>query len=773
MSIVTSKNVSYINLKENYIPNKTKNYITLIDNLQIYNINPIIYNYPFLLEKYFRQINVKNFYLIITYPEIKTYKIESELELYTVFRKIIHNKINLDTIEIFDKCIKYLDNTINNEIVIFTDTIFEKDKEKIQIITDNKNNSISIICNYTNINSVELNAEIFITTDYNNSIDMAYIYLITNGIFLKEPPFINLMTIKLNNNYLYGTQENNFTINNMEYDSFMINGNIEELSINGKKIKLKRYKSEDKNICLNAINHILHYSKEKSITSLIFIKNKLFEYINLKKNNNIKNKSILLYKKVKLIINELIIGKIDNLLKTNNEDQIIFEYTKKVMETSNNYLVINQRIFHNIKSKILLSSKNNDIENFIKFNNNNNKFNDSCEFFNSEMTLSNWFDEIKNNGGLGLLINITTNNIGKIGYYYNNISINNITTTFFPIIDYISVTYDFFDKNQIYDFGNLNNINIITDAIIGNSNSLIPIYINKYHWNITKNYIDILLGIIISHNPFNYAFNYKSLFFTILNNMTYMLFTDITKKNVNEKFIKIYFAYLRTCTEICFELKYNYGIKKLINLYLQNPLNRISKNNCIYDNICAQSLATGYILNDNDIKSLILYFIEEIIRISVKDKTKSYFENYNNSIEKETELNIILDDIFNIISYDINVLVSYYKMNKLMDNIIQQYKSFSRFIRMLDINYGLIDNIVCINIIKNINIYTIISFEQLFDILNINYNKYSIMLFIIQGIIHKKNNARKISILNNKYIDCQKQEINQNIINSIMKKIII
>ena len=48
-----------------------------------------------------------------------------------------------------------------------------------------------------------------------------------------------------------------------------------------------------------------------------------------------------------------------------------------------------------------------DIENKLELNNEgNDKFEDSCELYISTVTLSNWYDEMKDGNGIGVMIRI-------------------------------------------------------------------------------------------------------------------------------------------------------------------------------------------------------------------------------------------------------------------------------------------------------------------------------------------------------------------------------
>ena len=365
---------------------------------------------------------------------------------------------------------------------------------------------------------------------------------------------------------------------------------------------------------------------------------------------------------------------------------------------------------------------------------------------------------------MGLLLKLSSNNLAKTGVFRNNVTIQNITNTYLSVIDFINTTTNYFDKNINTVFGDLNKKNIIEGVVIGEANAVIPLYINKYHWIIAKKYLEPILGIIISHNPFNFTDGYKSLFYSIFSDMTRRLFSS-NKENLSHNFIKTYMAYFRTCAEICFENKYNHGIKKLVSMYLSDPLKRISKDNYVYDKICSQMLCTGYILDDANMKILILYIIEELIRINICDYDELYID-YVLKLDKK-EIDNEITNMINVINKKISVglesLVSFYKMNKIIDEIIKTNVTYGQFIRQIDENYGLISNDMSNKIFKmieNNTNYEITNLEELYTSIGIKYNKYNIMAYIFQGIKHCKNKNRIDAINNNKCINIQKIDFN-------------
>ena len=608
-------------------------------------------------------VNLNEIYLITSYPKIKVTNINKN-SLYTDFRKVIHKKqfdivTNDVYIEILDACNNILDKSSQNEIVLFTsfnNSLSVEAQTLLEKICDNINNSISIICNVDNINDNKVN--IFNVSDFGSVVSDAYENLINNGIFISKPLIIKNVNIDLKNATLYGTNISKFNINIKEFNTFLINKEIKTIVFDNNEIELTKTISNDANI-LNTIEYIIYMINNDVINDknvYIFIKNKLLNIININAYQETKNKAIILYNKIRKVFNKILTDEVNKMSCGNDNLKILINYGKNAT-TQNKKIIMNSKAFKNIdKLKEIKNNEDIKIKEFIDKHEciDNNSFNESCEFFNSSVTLSNWFEEMQNDNGMGLLLKINSKSLNG---YFNHIRIDNITNTYFPVIDYISTINEYFKKNTNEIFGDLNSKNIISGAAIGDANSIIPFYINKHHWKIVSKYIEPLFGIMIAHNPFNHN-NNKSILFTLFVDMTIKLF-DNSKKDLNEKYIKTYIAYLRTCAEVCFENKFNHGIRKMVSQYLSDPLFRVSKEISPYDKICSQTMVTGYILNDIDLKTIIIYFIEESIRLTLKvnNYNEEYIEYYNNLPEndKKNEEIILIESITNKIQYDLSV----------------------------------------------------------------------------------------------------------------------
>jgi hypothetical protein len=302
-----------------------------------------------------------------------------------------------------------------------------------------------------------------------------------------------------------------------------------------------------------------------------------------------------------------------------------------------------------------------------------------------------------------------------------------------------------------------------------------PIYIHKQHWIIAKSYLEPILGLIQGHNPFSYVKAYENIYYSVFEYLTNMLFNE-NKLNLNNRFIQIYFSFLRTCAEICFENKFNFGIKKLIDTYMSNPLNRISKSYLEFDKIFAQSLSTGY--NITNIQTLLSYLLEEAIRLTVKNQKydNKYFNSLNDIISNNEKLDEEFNDLIKFVSDSIEFklisFASFYKINIIFRDIINMCSTYSQFIKRFDKNYNVLENVFVEHVMKSIiSTKSKMEFKDFYEIINIPYQKNKIIMYILQGIYCMNNNNMKKYIENGIYVDILNTNILMNSLKYIQSKI--
>ncbi len=731
-----------INLSEinNVTQQKSINHIIVVDNQNVCDkscLNEIINLYPSILSQYGKITLLKNIYLIITYPKCKCIKID-ENNIYTEFRKLIFppttmpiSYVKPSQINIFNECLKYIDLECVNEIVIFTDFTRTQHQDVISVLNMLNEHTLSIVTIH------EINLEPIIT--YKLSSIKEYSEFINSKIFLHVQDNNTEKIINVKEAIITGTNTNiihsnyNYIPISIKIDSVMINDIEYPLILQENPLTIDNV--------LEMIECIL-YNKNLNET-IIILKNILFNV--LTPNAETKNKTLALYHKYKNVYTSILSNTMNNLNDNTNENiQIMLEYGKKTTLSHNKNFSIPKIDTINI-------------DKFTKIHDTNvtKQFNNSLELFESTITLSNWFDEVKNNCALGILFNFESSGLTKKGVHGFGV-ISNITTSFMSMTDFIGNANDYFANNR-GGFGDLNNIDIVKDNFIGAANAILPIYIHKQHWTIAKLYIKPVLGIIQSHSPFSYMKAHENIYYSVFVIMTEMLF-DQKKEFLNNKFVQVYFSFFRTCSEICFENGYHFGIKNVMNTYMSNPLNRISKSYLDYDKLFAQTLTTGY--NIADIQTFLQYLLEERIRLCIKtqkysiDYLNTLIEMINDNEKLNNEFDVVINHICNSINFDMGIFAAFYKINIIFKGMINLGTTYGQFIKQLDKNYGVLDDVLTDYVIKSvISTKDNITFEEFYNTINVPYNRNAILIYILQGVVHVKNKLYRDNINNGKYVD--------------------
>ncbi len=285
------------------------------------------------------------------------------------------------------------------------------------------------------------------------------------------------------------------------------------------------------------------------------------------------------------------------------------------------------------KIKDVFSKKENDVLDFIKkrLQDPDELFKQSCDFFLSSITLTNWFDELENKNAIGLYVKISNNSNKISAYNISKISIDNITATFMPTVDSISIK--------------------ATQTTTGNIS--LPLYINKYHWKVGKKYINMLTGLVIFSNPLHFVRTYRYTYFLILVKMAReLIFTDTT---LNERYVRCFISVLRTCCQLCFEAKFN--VDKYINSYIISTQDKID-NTYVFINIIAQVLSTGFKITDEKIQIVTQKYLKSISTTDTDDQHQ--------------------------------IAVSFFKMYKTLNMFYQENTSFSQVIKLIDDSYGVL-----------------------------------------------------------------------------------
>jgi hypothetical protein len=778
--------------------NKKKNiyHIVAIDNHISELVKNITFFYPKMLQKYMNIVNLKKIKLVTTFPTQKNVDID-KTNIFTSFKNITCGGKNMTDYEYYNNFFQSILDIVNNidndvdliEIVIFSgiNTNLTKQSDDIIIELSNKTNTTIIdVCGYNTLHS-NICCLSSHSLDFSKSSDIELIHnIINNGIFLSYPLYNEKkMSIGQSNNtkLLIGSNGTICMDGILEHSFFVmcdknsdpiikLDNNDREIIIDGSNFSLKNL--------INAINYILDNLNnleidEKNITKMYgiyyIVKNKMIQIINTKEiNKEIKYKAGGLYKDLNKIIVNLASRCIKLIENENSSSEIlklISEYYKSsvmIMKKSKHQNMVDERVLKNINILKELESLPHRAQQyeFTKFLNNcinstDIKFKKSCEFFNSMITLSNWFDELNANGSMGIIVKVSSSSLGKLGI--NSVPfVENITNTFFPVVDFISELIKHFklNENSTY-FGNINGKNIVHGNAIGEGNAVIPLYINKYHWKIAKVFMKPMLGITLSHNPLGYTKNHDSLLFIIVLEMSKMIFS-LEGKYINERFLECFIAILRTAAEVSFDRKFSRGIRKYVDLYVSDPIRRILQTNV--QNMLGQCLSTGYTPNIDTIKKLIIYTIEERIRSFVY--TNSYCTDYIDNLIRcdtsiKTEINLFIETLNYDMSHEIKILASFYKMSTVLKKIFSKVGSYNIFIKKLDAAYGLIDKeqiTYLIDVIKKEELINDeITIEFLYNTIGEEYSIDKILFYGLQGIMHKTNKSRKEAIISGNYVD--------------------
>jgi hypothetical protein len=185
----------------------------------------------------------------------------------------------------------------------------------------------------------------------------------------------------------------------------------------------------------------------------------------------------------------------ENLSQTNLADTL---FSKSIKSTPNFVTWKQSKTFVSNKIKIgKVNKKLNPIDESIK---SSPLFIKSLDQYTSGISLSNWYDEYENSSCLGLLVNIQTEHSDRMGWTTDTINVK-VTNTLIGRDQIYDGHEYFWNQNNCLDNGKMQT-NLISGSGIGSGNSLLPLYINKYHWESAKNYLEEQISISITQNPY-------------------------------------------------------------------------------------------------------------------------------------------------------------------------------------------------------------------------------------------------------------------------------
>jgi hypothetical protein len=209
--------------------------------------------------------------------------------------------------------------------------------------------------------------------------------------------------------------------------------------------------------------------------------------------------------------------------------------------------------------------------------------------------------------------------------------------------------------------------NTITGNGIGGGNIILPLYICKDHWAISKRKTKYLIGLLLHNDIFSVPKDTYLVYFEVLYHMTRDIFFD----KISEKHIQYYFSLIRTCYEICIENRYHKGIYSYVHIYNtdQKACQKINSKKLI-----AQLYATGFSMDranvdDKQVKKLWTTVIQEKIRrLEMQKSTRSIDIRY------------------------VEEMICLWMMNEFNKELKLKFNRWTHLIDEIDKNYGVLDD---------------------------------------------------------------------------------
>jgi hypothetical protein len=276
---------------------------------------------------------------------------------------------------------------------------------------------------------------------------------------------------------------------------------------------------------------------------------------------------------------------------------------------------------------------------------------------------------------------------------------------------------------------------IINDSIHGDTNVMLPLYINKNHWSLTKSLWKYHISFINNSFESEYHKKMDNIYYLVLLKYLNNLLND--NKNTNSN-IKLLIYILRTVIQVTIDNKYVNNINNEYNKYY-NYLINLDYNKFKLNLIDYIIRYLQYCVSYGDISNL--EYNLKYIRNKILDKwlEEKYFKNimykehYDSllEIEQKLELELIKN---NFISENINWIsleLTLIKISKIL-NSIYKIKGFNQFIKIIDKTNSYIqdnitnnceDTISCECIKKIIDDNNIIDIEYIKSQIIINFYK--------------------------------------------------
>lgn len=553
----------------------TNNTIYIKNNISINNNKFFLDTYYSLMYNLLLQFNISNNIVECQHPSV--------LIIFDTTYSEIHNICGQNIITIiFNDTNCYFDLLLNNNIIgidLYFDGhyIFKTNTTISNQTTKYNINNTNIFDNIFTNNKITLYSIIHDLHILKNNVQ-TYCFFIHN---LKLSSSILLLSF---DNHLYEYTKN-ISIDpvvDIDYTTVLCIGYINNIYCIKQDIVLQ--------LEMNKMNK---YYKIPIIFKYIALLNNNFNYnINNRINNLLKTNKIMMLKGFTNIFDfysqmfDIMLLYIDEISIYNS-----FECSNSLSFVLSNYFKPFVLYIYNINNqKQLLKQQKQILTNFIDFLIKINNYvisppfkyiktvdyNLSCEQYISIISNTNWHDELNSHSIIGLLLNIQSPKLAKLGVTMKDIVIHDISSNFISF-EQLCLSHEiYFKNNNIYDTGRIKLKNAIFGTGVGNGNAIIPLYINKHHWNYVKLLINNILGFAINQNPFLY--NCKSLDIYPIS-LVYFTNKLLTTNVITEKSI-ISFIQLAITNCIIFKQFFqfkinNTSIDKLSHSYISLNINKI------------------------------------------------------------------------------------------------------------------------------------------------------------------------------------------------------
>jgi hypothetical protein len=457
------------------------------------------------------------------------------------------------------------------------------------------------------------------------------------------------------------------------------------------------------------------------------------------------------------------IDEMDEKYKETNIEYILDFYKQIYPKIVNYHLDLGVKGFK-IPTNLKTTSLNYKLlEGHVQIDKNNIK-DQSVEFLTSNLSMTDWVDEYNDYNPFGFLIKYEISKFSFKGLidenstiikWYPNLVVNSISNNCISVNDYYQMVISDLDnieenfiQNDGDDGNNINEYKIVSqkeklslrnftiiDKMNGDSNIILPIFINKKHWELVKMFWNYHMSII--NNTFEYNYNKKmdNIYYLVLLK-NFGIFTDNNKLTNN--MIRTFCYYLRTSIQLMIDNKYvnsaqNEVIRlhnQLVNIPNSYDINK-EQDNPNTDNLRNNSI--NYIVriiqwivsSNSDINKLKKYLVEYrnvVIKNYIEKFYKlDFWENIKTKTQEEQlkEIDILKQECVqenkSLFELEIDLICLCEFINK-----IYKLKGFNQFIKFIDSYNGCLpvnsDSLLNCDIFKTI--YNTLENDKNFNIEN-------------------------------------------------------